>query len=312
MDTFLVAIASPQTHKLTASQIESAAKASNISGDINWLAPGIAGEIGFTAPEEFDARQAEEAARSALGDLPVDIAFVPAQNRRKKLLVADMDSTIIEQECIDELAKVAGVADKVVDITAKAMAGELDFQDALRARLALLKGLPEKAIVEVITKHITFRRGARELVQTMRANGAMTALISGGFTHFTSYVAKICGFDEHQANVLEIEDGKLKGTAIEPIMDKDQKKRTLAQLTVMNGMTFADTIAVGDGANDLPMLNRASFGVALHGKPAVREGARFRIDHGDLTALLYLQGYRKDEFVGAAKQQSGVQLTTSG
>ena len=311
MDTVLIAIASPQKLKLSTDHMESAMQATNISGELNWLSDGEACEVAFPAPEGFDARTSEDAARSALADLPIDIAFAPAENRKKKLLVADMDSTIIQQECIDELADVAGIADQVVGITARAMAGELDFQDALRARLALLKGLPEQAIVEVITKRLTFTPGARVLVQTMKANGALTALLSGGFTHFTSYVSKICGFDEHQANVLEIKDGKLTGTAVEPIMDKNQKKRSLAQLTVMNGMTFADTMAVGDGANDLPMLLRSSMGVALHGKPTLREHAKYRIDHGDLTALLYLQGYKKEEFTGELKGPSGVQVTTS-
>ncbi len=311
MDTVLIAIASPQKVKLSDNHMETALRANNINGDLNWLAGDEACEVTFAAPEGFDALKAEHASRQALTGLPIDIAFVPAKNRKKKLLVADMDSTIIEQECIDELAGVAGVADKVVGITAQAMAGELDFQEALRARLALLKGLPEQAIVEVITKRLTFTRGGRTLVQTMKANGAITALISGGFTHFTSYVTKICGFDEHQANVLEIKDGKLTGTAVEPIMDKNQKKRSLAQFTVMNGMTFADTMAVGDGANDLPMLQRSSMGVALHGKPAVREGAQYRIDHCDLTALLYMQGYKRQEFKGELKGPAKLQVTTS-
>jgi phosphoserine phosphatase len=311
MDTVLVAITSPQNLKLTSDHMQTAMNAVNIGGELDWLSKAQSCQVAFAAPDRFDARQSEDSVRQALQGLPIDIAFVPTENRRKKLLVADMDSTIIQQECIDELAEVAGIADKVVGITARAMAGELDFQDALRERLGLLEGLPEKAIIEVITKRLTFTPGARELVQTMKANGALTALLSGGFTHFTSFVSKICGFDEHQANVLEIEDGKLTGKAIEPIMDKNQKKRSLAQLTVMNGMTFADTMAVGDGANDLPMLQRSCFGVSLHGKPALRDGARFRVDHGDLTALLYLQGYHKDEFVGQVKSQSGVQLTTS-
>jgi len=311
MDTVLLAITSPARLKLSSDHLTTAMSAINITGEPNWLSGNEACEVSFTAPVDFDPLAAEQAARTALSGLPIDIALVPAQNRKKKLLVADMDSTIIEQECIDELAAVAGVADKVVAITAKAMAGELDFEEALRARLALLKGLSEQAIIEVITKRLTFTPGARTLVQTMKANGAITALISGGFTHFTNHVSKICGFDEHQANVLIIEDGKLTGQVEEPIIGKAQKKRTLAQLTVMNGMTFADTMAVGDGANDLPMLQRANMGVALHGKPTVRAGAKYRIDHCDLTALLYLQGYKKDEFKSDLKGPAGLQLTTS-
>jgi len=311
MDTFLVAIASPLQTKLTDKHLKTAMESCSIIGDLNWLSAHEACEVRFKASENFEPRQAEDTCRNALKGLPIDIAFVPGENRKKKLLVADMDSTIIQQECIDELADVAGVADQVVGITARAMAGELDFQEALRSRLALLKDLPEQAITEVITKRLTFTPGARELVQTMKANGALTALLSGGFTHFTSYVSKYCGFDEHQANILEIKDGKLTGTAVEPIMDKNQKKRSLAQFTVMNGLTFAETMAVGDGANDLPMLQRSSMGVALHGKPTLRKNAKFRIDHGDLTALLFLQGYTRQEFIGGAKSQTGVQITTS-
>jgi len=311
MDTVLIAIASPQKLKLSPDHMATAMTAANITGQLNWLSENEACEVAFTAHEGFDATATEMAVREALSDFAIDIAFVPALNRKKKLLVADMDSTIIQQECIDELAAVAGIGHKVADITARAMTGELDFQDALRARLALLKDLPEQAVVEVITKRLTFTPGARTLVQTMKANGAITALLSGGFTHFSSYVSKFCGFDEHQANILEIKDGKLTGNAIEPIMDKDQKKRSLAQLTVMNAMTFADTMAVGDGANDLPMLLRSSMGVALHGKPTVRNGAKYRIDYGDLTALLYMQGYKRDEFKGELKGPAGVQVTTS-
>ena len=311
MDTVLIAIASPQKLKLTAEHVDTAKAATNVTGDLNWLSDNEACEVAFTAPDGFDPIAAEHTARKALSGLPIDIAFVPADNRKKKLLVADMDSTIIEQECIDELAAVAGIADQVTGITARAMAGELDFQDALRARLALLKDLPEQAITEVISKRLTFTPGGRTLVQTMKDNGALTSLLSGGFTHFTGYVSKVCGFDDHQANVLEIKDGKLTGTAVEPIMDKNQKKRSLAQLTVMNGLTFADTMAVGDGANDLPMLQRSSMGVALHGKPTVRDGARYRIDHCDLTALLFMQGYKREEFKGEQIRPAGVQLTTS-
>ncbi len=311
MDTVLVAITSPQTTKLNADHMATAMQTAGITGELTWLSPDEACEVPFTAPDDFDARQTEDAVRKALDGLPIDIAFVPIEHRKKKLLVADMDSTIIEQECIDELADMAGVGDQVKQVTARAMAGEIDFQDALRDRLALLKGLPEKIIGDVIADRITFTPGGRVLVQTMKANEAFTAVLSGGFTHFTGYVAKMLGFDDHQANVLEIENGILMGTAVEPIMDKDQKKRSLATLTMMNGFSFGETLAVGDGANDLPMLQRSSMGVALHGKPLVRDGARYRIDHGDLTALLYLQGYKRAEFVTGGKGQSGVAITTS-
>ena len=311
MDTVLVAIASPQALKLSADHMTTIMSACKIEGDLNWLSPDEAFEVTFATPDGFDARQTEDIARNALDGLPIDIAFVPAENRKKMLLVADMDSTMIQQECIDELADIAGVGEQVKQITARTMAGELNFQDSLRQRLALLKGLPEKVIGDVIAERITFTPGGRALVQTMKANEAFTAVLSGGFTHFTGYVAKMLGFDDNQANVLEIEDGKLLGTAIEPIMDQDQKKRSLATLTMMNGFNFGQTLAVGDGANDLPMLQRSSMGVALHAKPVVRDGARYRIDHCDLTALLYLQGYKRAEFVTGGKGQAGVAITTS-
>jgi phosphoserine phosphatase len=229
-------------------------------------------------------------------DLPIDIALVPAANRRKRLLIADMDSTMIGQECIDELGALAGVGERIKEITASAMRGELDFEAALKARLQLMKGLPEAAIAQVLKERITFTPGGRTLIATMKAHGAYAALVSGGFVQFTSYVAQKLGFDEDRANELLIADGRLTGGVGEPILGQDAKVRALDEITARLGITVADALAVGDGANDIPMLRKAGLGVALHAKPKVQEEAAVRINHGDLSALLYLQGYSSLEF----------------
>jgi phosphoserine phosphatase len=208
-----------------------------------------------------------------------------------------MDSTIIEQEVVDELAAIAGVSIAVSSITERAMRGEIEFEPALRQRVALLRGLPATAIETVIRDHITFAPGGRTLVATMKAKGAFTAMVSGGFTDFTRHVAETLGFDSHQANRLIIEDGRLTGRVVEPALGKTAKVEALDRLTGKLGIAADEVIAVGDGANDIPMLQRAGLGVAFQGKPAVRAAADVRIDHADLTALLYLQGYRKAEFV---------------
>jgi phosphoserine phosphatase len=243
-------------------------------------------------------RGLERELRESLATRPIDIAILPAANRRKKLLIADMDSTIIEQEVVDELAAVAGIGEAISAITARAMKGEIEFEPALRERVALLQGLPETAIQHVIQKRITFAPGGRTLVATMKAHGAFTAIVSGGFLPFTRHVAERLGFDSHQANELLIAQGRLTGRVREPVLGKNAKVEALKRLAAKLGLSLDDAVAVGDGANDVPMLRLAGLGVALHAKPAVREAAPVRIDHGDLTALLYLQGYRKDEFVG--------------
>jgi phosphoserine phosphatase len=233
---------------------------------------------------------------SLIADLPIDIAIVPAANRRKRLLLADMDSTMIGQECIDELGALAGVGREISAITARAMAGEIDFEDALRERVALLAGLDTAAIDNVLANRITFTPGGATLIATMKANGAHAALISGGFVQFTGHVADRLGFDQHQANELMAEDGKLTGLVREPILGKDAKLAALHKITARLGIAPRDAIAVGDGANDIPMLKEAGLGVALHAKPKVQAEAPVRINHGDLTALLYLQGYRRADF----------------
>lgn len=229
----------------------------------------------------------------------VDLVVQPAEGRAKRMLLADMDSTMIQQECIDELAEEAGVGAHVRDITARAMNGELDFEGALTERVALLKDLPEAVIAQVLDQRITLMPGGRTLVATMRAQGAYAALVSGGFTAFTARVADLLGFDENRANTLLINDGVLSGLVAQPILGKAAKVEALEEITTRLGLQQADVIAVGDGANDLGMLGRAGTGVALHAKPSVAAQCDVRINHGDLTALLYLQGYAKDRFVTA-------------
>lgn len=261
-------------------------------GDVQWLSPDEAAEFALDA---VPANLWE--VWSELQALNVDLALQPAKGRCKSMLLADMDSTMIEQECIDELAEVAGVGAHVREITERAMNGELDFDGALIERMALLKGLPETVIADVLKTRITHAPGAGALVATMRANGAHTALVSGGFTAFTGPVAAALGFDEHRANVLIIEDGKLTGDVVRPILGRQAKIDALEDITARLGLAASDVMAVGDGANDLGMLGRAGAGVALHAKPSVAAECDLRINHGDLTALLYLQGYARSEFV---------------
>lgn len=273
---------------------EAAAAAVDASG-LYWLADGLACDIALRT--EADPEAVAGILRELAGNEPIDIAVQVAETRRKKLLLADMDSTMIGQECIDELAAEVGFKDQVAAITARAMNGEIEFEPALRERVALLKGLPLAVIESVIEKRITLADGGPTLVATMRAHGAFTALVSGGFTVFTDPIAARIGFDEHRANELLHENEHLLGSVAEPILGRQAKIDTLLELTERLGISPADVIAVGDGANDLGMLQLAGSGVALHAKPAVAAQADIRIDHGDLTALLYLQGYRKSDFI---------------
>ncbi len=256
-----------------------------------WLCPGIAAEFALPA---IPARRWQD--WEALQARGIDLCVVPAAGRRKRLLLADMDSTMIGQECIDELADMAGVGAQVAAITARAMNGELAFEGALRERVALLAGMPEAVIAEVLAQRITHAPGARTLVATMRAGGARTALVSGGFTAFTGPVAAALGFDLHRANLLLAEGGRLTGRVAEPILGREAKVAALAELTAEMGISPQEALAVGDGANDLGMLALAGMGVALHAKPAVAAQCDLRVNHGDLTALLYLQGFAADEF----------------
>lgn len=262
---------------------------------ISWLAEGIACDLEL--PEGTDGQQAQARLREALANEPVDLVVHEASGRRKKILLADMDSTMIDQECIDELADEVGLKDRVADITARSMNGEIAFEPALRERVALLRDLELSVVDRIVKNRLTLASGGRALVQTMRANGAWTALISGGFDVFTSKIGAMIGFDEHRANSLVEAGGRLTGEVAEPILGRAAKAEALSAIAIARNANAEDVIAVGDGANDLDMIRIAGMGVALHAKPAVAAQARIRIDHGDLTALLYLQGYRQEEFV---------------
>ncbi len=286
----LCLIANPIDSELTVALAAKVHK--ELGGELNWLDHSIACEI--IEPKSTDALAA---ARAIVAGAAVDIALVPTQNRRKRILVADMDSTMINQECIDELADALGLKAQVAAITDRAMRGELDFGEALDTRVALLKGLERAVIEEVRREKITLAPGGRALIQTMKAYGAYTSLVSGGFTFFADYFGKRIGFDEAIANVLEFDGSTLTGTVTKPIVDKQTKLIRLQALASERGLTLAQTMAVGDGANDLPMLEAAGMGVALHAKPAVAAQAEYRIDHGDLTALLYLQGFTDEDIV---------------
>ena len=263
-----------------------------------WLDPGVAADIAFSPDAATDQRRLADHLRAAMGEAPIDVGVQPRTHRRKKLLIADMDSTMIAQECIDELADLVGLKAHVSAITERAMRGEIAFEPALRERVALLKGLPVSVVDEVIATRITLMPGARTLIGTMRAQGAHTVLVSGGFSLFTRTIAAMIGFDENHANTLLVEDGRLTGFVEEPVLGREAKLDTLLEVARFMRLPLELTLAVGDGANDLAMIGRAGLGVAYRAKPAVADAADVRIDHGDLTALLHLQGYRRNEFIG--------------
>ncbi|MBC2804663.1 phosphoserine phosphatase SerB [Rhizobium ruizarguesonis] len=287
-------VANPSNPVLTAAIAEQAAEAVKASG-LYWLADGIACDIALR--DGTDAQAAEANILAVISNAPIDLVIQEQETRRKKLLIADMDSTMIGQECIDELAAEVGLKEKVATITARAMNGEIAFEPALRERVALLKGLPISVVDEVIAKRITLTPGGPELLATMKSKGHYTALVSGGFTVFTSRIAATLGFDENRANTLLEDGGILSGFVAEPILGKQAKVDALNEISARLGISPEEAIAVGDGANDLGMLHLAGAGVALHAKPAVAAEAQMRINHGDLTALLYIQGYRKTDFV---------------
>jgi phosphoserine phosphatase len=290
MDTVIVLIARPGTGALDDNLLKKVVKLAG-AAEVRWLAPEEACEMAAAG-----AAGLEDKVRALIADRPVDVAVLPTAHRRKRLLIADMDSTMIAQECIDELGAAAGLGERIAAITARAMRGEIDFAASLRERLGLMAGLDASMIGRLLSA-TRFTEGGRTLVQTMKFHGAHTVLVSGGFTVFTSHVAKVLGFDGHHANELVIEDGRLTGRALEPILGRDAKTAALRASAGKLGLELIETLAVGDGANDIDMLAESGLGVAFHAKPAVRAQARARIDHGDLTALLYLQGYARSEFV---------------
>ncbi len=297
MDSVLTLVGKADTSPLEAALVNAARQAlteagANVSAP-DWLAPNLACDIAF---EGVDLLLAEATIRATGMARSIDFLAQPKAGRAKKLLIADMDSTMITVECLDELADFAGRKEEVSAITERAMRGELDFEGALTERVAMLTGLDESALAQTYEERVHLMPGGLELVRTMKANGALCILVSGGFTYFTSRVAKELGFAEHRGNELIISQGKLSGEVGLPILGRDAKRASLNAARLRLGLEAFDTLAVGDGANDLDMLSDAGLGVAYHAKPIVAEAARARVDHGDLTTLLYFQGYRRSEF----------------
>ncbi len=301
----LVLIAPEGSSALTASVLKAAREALTDQGVLSfdpvWLSPGKAADVPFALRETMPSLQTGpslEKASAAWAGLPIDAGIVEIEGRRKGLLVADMDSTMIEVECIDEIADALGLKDRVATITERAMAGEIPFDGALRDRVALLEGLEEARLEEIYSSRIRFTPGGRTLVRTMAAHGATTALVSGGFTYFTDRVGAALGFHHTRANVLEIgDDGRLTGRVLEPIQGREAKREALLAFAAGAGLTERDALALGDGANDLAMIGVAGLGIAFRATPAVAAAADIAVNHADLTAPLYIQGYREEEIV---------------
>ncbi len=292
MSLVLSLLVDPARGGLDQRLVDLAARAAAATAATDWLAPGIACDL--PVPDDADLA----AIRRALTGTSVDANLIPAASRRKRLLIADMDSTIVTTETLDEMAAYAGLQEVIAAITKRSMNGEIDFPTALRERVAMLKGLAVGALRKTLDA-TELTPGAKTLVQTMRKGGAYTALVSGGFTYFTEEIGARCGFHEHRSNVLGIVDDKLTGELIGPILDKDAKLASLKELAATNAIGIENAVTVGDGANDMAMLGAAGLGVAFHAKPVVNAEIKAQVRHGDLTALLYLQGYRRDEFVTA-------------
>jgi phosphoserine phosphatase len=290
-------ISNPARPVVTKTAIDAARILLPMSGATVTLDEGIACDLPFSLPSGTDTRTFTESLRAAIAPAAIDVVVQPMAHRKKRLFVADMDSTMIQQECIDELADFVGLKAHVAAITERAMRGEIEFARALRERVTLLKGLSLGVIDEVLQKRIQLTPGARTLVMTMRKNGAHTCLVSGGFTAFTNKIAAKIGFDEDRSNRLVIENGKLAGKVEEPILGREAKLTALKDLTTKLKLDPAETLAAGDGANDLDMIAAAGLGVAYHAKPAVASVAAARIDYSNLTALLFMQGYKRAEFI---------------
>jgi phosphoserine phosphatase len=297
MQNVAILISDPAVEPLTSDHVDEACDALRSAGGAvgspDWLAPERACQIDFG---EVDWGAATSKIRTSLAGRPIDVAAVPAANRRKQLFISDMDATIVDCETLDDLAEFADVREAVAAITRQSMNGEVDFVDALVRRVAMLEGLPA-AMLETAFERVRLMPGARTLIHTLRAWGVHTVLVSGGFTYFTTRVARLVGFEEHEANVLEIENGRLTGRIVPPIINRDGKRNALIRISTHRGIAIEDTLAVGDGANDLGMIEQAGLGVAYQGKKIVAERAPVRIDHTDLTSLLFLQGYRLEQFV---------------
>jgi phosphoserine phosphatase len=301
MTSVATLISSPQAAALDAGTLARARAALPSAEPPVWLAAGIAADIPFSAEDRLAQAGRNHTlagdVRAAIAGAAIDVIVQPRDGRRKKLFLADMDSTMIGQECIDELADYVGLKAQVAAITERAMRGEIAFEPALRERVALLEGLPAAVVDEVLATRIRLNPGACTLVATLRRSGAFTCLVTGGFTLFADRVAAMIGFDEFRANTLLVDSaGRLTGEVAEPIFGRDGKRATLLELMQRLGLAPTETLAAGDGANDVAMIETAGLGVAYHAKPKVVQAAAARIDHGDLTALLYAQGYRREEF----------------
>jgi len=298
MDIAITLTAAPESKDLLLDA--SAQLQRDLNGDLEfgWLSEGEALDLILPLAEGQDAAAAElkKAVAGAIGDRPVDFCVQPTRGRKKRMLIADMDSTIIAQECLDEMADYKGIKPQIAALTERAMRGELDFEDALRERIGLLCGMPKTELSRVLAERITLNRGAQALVETMNAHRAHTVLVSGGFTYFTRAVGGMAGFAKNRANEFIWEDGKLVGVA-EPILGREAKLATLNEESAANGLSPTDALAVGDGANDLSMLKAAGLGVAYRAKPVVASEADAQVRHTDLTSLLFFQGYKREEFV---------------
>jgi phosphoserine phosphatase len=296
MELVVSLIANPAQANLTPQHVDhvqtALSKADCVPSSPYWLAKNIACDISFEGKGLTTLRNMVQEEVSEFG---IDSVIQPTAHRRKHLLLADMDSTIVTSETLDELAGIAGLKDRVAAITERAMRGELDFKDALRERVAMLKGLPATALHETLDS-TELTNGARQLVQTMRANGAYTVLVSGGFKFFTDAIGKKIGFHEDRSNEMIIANDVLTGEVGDPILDRDAKLESLNSISAAKQIPIEETLTTGDGANDLPMILAAGLGVAFHAKPVVEEKAPAAILYGDLTALLYIQGYRREEF----------------
>ncbi|GEO82492.1 phosphoserine phosphatase SerB [Pararhodospirillum oryzae] len=300
MEVVVTLVANPAQGGLTPDHLNAGRRAlESLGGETSrprWLDEGIAADLGV---DGLSPDQAQAAVTQALGTAPLDVLAQPTAGRRKALLIADMDSTMVIGETLDELAAHAGLKDVIAGITARAMNGELDFIAALRERVAMLKDLPEAALAETWA-HTALTPGARVAVRTLAAHGCRCLLVSGGFTYFTSRVAEACGFHDHVANRLGVAQGRLTGAVIEPIVDRSAKLATLTAEAARLGVPLSACAAIGDGANDLPMIQAAGLGIAFHAKPSVAANARLRVDHGDLTTLLYAQGFERSAFASDA------------
>ncbi len=291
----LTLIGNARSAPLEPVHVERVSRHLGVAGKVDWLAEGEACDVFLESPHS--AAEITGQARAALAGTAIDTVCTAIDGRRKKILISDMDSTVIDQECIDELGDAIGLGSEIREITAAVVNGEISFANALRQRMALMKGMERGVLDSVYEDRITLQAGARVLVQTMRKSGAFCILVSGGFSYFTRRIAGRIGFHEHQANELSFADDKLTGDVLEPILGRSAKLDTLLRLCGEKNLAPRDVLAVGDGANDIAMIEAAGLGVAFHGSASLRKTANACIDHGDLTALLYIQGYRKSEFV---------------